>query len=46
MPGPGKPASAYGNGMAREQSLAASHFEEGSVDEADFSLDSVHGAFL
>jgi hypothetical protein len=42
----GRPASAYGNVMVREQGLAASHYDGSLVDEADISLDGVHGAFL
>jgi axial budding pattern protein 2 len=46
MPSPNKPASSYGHGMVREKSLTASHFEVGSDDNADISIDGVHGAFL
>ena len=46
MPSPSRPASSYGQGMAREKSLTASHFDVGSNDEADISVDGVHGAFL
>jgi hypothetical protein len=32
--------------MLREKSLTASHFDVGPNDEADISVDGVHGAFL
>jgi axial budding pattern protein 2 len=46
MPSLSRPASSYGHGMVREKSLTASHFDVGSTDETDISVDGVHGAFL
>jgi axial budding pattern protein 2 len=46
MPSPSRPSSSYGHGMVREKSLTGSHFEVGSDDNADISIDGVHGAFL
>jgi axial budding pattern protein 2 len=46
IPSSSRPARSYGYGMVREKSLIASHFDVGSNDEADISIDGVHGAFL